>query len=168
MTRGRRQAVMLILALLTVGCDRVTKHLAVATLRGLPRQSFLGDTLRLEIADNPGAFLSLGAELPPAVRTLLFTIGTGIILAGLAVVGLRRRLPARVALGLAIAWAGGVSNLLDRATRGSVIDFLNVGIGPVRSGIFNVADVAILAGTLIALWRRTTPAVTFGPEGRRD
>jgi len=30
--------------------------------------------------------------------------------------------------------------------RGSVIDFVNVGVGPLRTGVFNVADVAIMAG----------------------
>ncbi len=34
---------------------------------------------------------------------------------------------------------------------GSVIDFLNIGIGPVRTGIFNVADVAIMVGIALLL-----------------
>ena len=37
--------------------------------------------------------------------------------------------------------AGALSNLIDRIAVGSVIDFLNVGIGPLRTGIFNLADV---------------------------
>jgi signal peptidase II len=49
-------------------------------------------------------------------------------------------------VGLALYLAGGASNLVDRVVRGSVIDFMNVGVGPLRTGIFNVADVAILAG----------------------
>jgi len=32
---------------------------------------------------------------------------------------------------------------------GTVIDFLNIGIGPWRTGIFNIADVAIMAGTVL-------------------
>ncbi|MGH7186149.1 MAG: signal peptidase II, partial [Pseudomonadota bacterium] len=35
---------------------------------------------------------------------------------------------------------------------GRVIDFLNVGLGPFRTGIFNVADVAIMAGVAILLF----------------
>ena len=35
---------------------------------------------------------------------------------------------------------------MDRLIHGSVVDFLNVGIGPVRTGVFNVADVAIMLG----------------------
>jgi len=53
--------------------------------------------------------------------------------------------------------AGGASNLVDRIAMGTVIDFLNIGFGPVRTGIFNVADVAIMAGIgllLLEHWRR--------------
>ena len=38
--------------------------------------------------------------------------------------------------------------------RGSVIDFLNVGVGPLRTGIFNVADMAILLGVGIFLFTK--------------
>jgi signal peptidase II len=58
--------------------------------------------------------------------------------------------------------AGGISNLVDRIALGRVIDFLNVGIGPFRTGIFNVADVAIMAGIAVLLvehWRRARATV---------
>ena len=46
--------------------------------------------------------------------------------------------------------AGGIGNLIDRATQnGLVTDFLNVGIGPVRTGIFNVADMAVTFGVIV-------------------
>jgi signal peptidase II len=45
----------------------------------------------------------------------------------------------------------GVSNLLDRIIHGAVVDFMNVGIGPLRTGIFNVADMAIVLGVGIVL-----------------
>jgi signal peptidase II len=55
-------------------------------------------------------------------------------------------------LGLAFLWAGGVSNLADRVARGGrVVDFLNVGVGPLRTGIFNVADMAIMLGVALVL-----------------
>ena len=46
----------------------------------------------------------------------------------------------------ALIVSGGASNLIDRVITGSVIDFLNVGIGPLRTGIFNAADVGIMVG----------------------
>jgi signal peptidase II len=42
------------------------------------------------------------------------------------------------------------------------VDFLNVGLGPVRTGIFNVADMAITAGAALlvagAWWRARSGA----------
>jgi signal peptidase II len=56
-----------------------------------------------------------------------------------------------VGVSVALIVGGGVSNLIDRMRYGGyVVDFLNVGIGPVRTGIFNVADMAIMVG--VVLW----------------
>ena len=60
------------------------------------------------------------------------------------------------AVGTCLYLAGGMSNLADRVIRGSVIDFLNIGLGPIRTGIFNVADVAIMLGVsliVVGLYR---------------
>ena len=51
----------------------------------------------------------------------------------------------------ALVFAGGIGNLIDRMRINAVIDFLNLGIGPVRTGIFNVADMAITAGFVMLL-----------------
>jgi hypothetical protein len=42
--------------------------------------------------------------------------------------------------------------------RGSVIDFMNVGLGSLRTGIFNVADVAILGGLGFLLFAHFKPS----------
>ena len=66
----------------TIGCDRVTKHMAATTLTEAPTQSFLADTVRLEYAENTGAFLGLGADWPPPLRTAIFGIGNGCYYSG--------------------------------------------------------------------------------------
>ncbi len=75
-----KRTALLLLITMTIGCDRVTKHYAASALVGEPGQSFLADTVRLEYAENTGGFLGLGADWPPAVRTGLFTVGTGLLL----------------------------------------------------------------------------------------
>ncbi len=70
----------------------------------------------------------------------------GLLLLVVTVVAMRSRWPRRSLVGVAILVAGGASNLLDRIAYGMVIDFMNVGIGPLRTGIFNVADMAIMLG----------------------
>jgi signal peptidase II len=137
---------LFLLAASIVGCDRATKHWAANSLAGTPGRSFLADTIRLEYYENTGAFLSLGAGLPPPIRTLLFTIGTALILLAAVAVAARLHWTGRPLIGLTLVFAGGASNWADRIARGAAVDFMNVGIGSLRTGIFNVADVAIMVG----------------------
>lgn len=141
--------VLLALVVTTIGCDQVSKHVASTHLMDGARQSYIGDSLRLEYSENTGAFLSLGAGLPWWARTALFSVGTAALLIGCVVVALTHRLKTVALLGVWLLFAGGLSNLVDRVMHGRVIDFLNVGIGPVRTGIFNVADVAITFGVAL-------------------
>lgn len=136
----------------TAGCDRVTKHLAVTALSGYPDQSYLADTVRLQYHENPGAFMSVGASWRPEWRAGVFQVGNGLFLIALGIAASRRTWSRVEACGLALFFAGALSNLLDRVAMGTVIDFLNIGIGPLRTGIFNVADVAIMAGIGCLLW----------------
>ena len=142
---------LLLLVGATIGCDRVTKHVAATTLSGSPGRSFLGNTVRLEYTENTGAFLGLGANWPSSLRVGVFTIGNALLLLVVVVAGIGRAWSRPALIGLALLFAGGASNLVDRALRGSVIDFMNVGLGPLRTGIFNVADVAILVGVSLVL-----------------
>ena len=114
--------------------------------------SYLDDTFRLQLSNNPGAFLSLGSELSPTLRSGLLCWGVAALLSGLLLFSLlskRTRLLQTVAIGLCVA--GGLSNLIDRVRFHGVIDFLNVGIGSVRTGIFNVADMFIVTGAILAI-----------------
>jgi signal peptidase II len=76
----------------------------------------------------------------------VFTIATGFALLALAIIAVRDQFAGPSSVGLVLFVAGGVSNWVDRLVRGSVVDFLNVGVGPLRTGVFNVADVAIMVG----------------------
>lgn len=144
-TWGLRLALLAIIVT-TIGCDQVTKHVASRSLMGGPPRSYLGNAVRLEYAENTGAFLSLGSELPLWARTVLFSAGPALALIAGFVAMLRHRWRRPALLGLCLAFAGGFSNLVDRVNHGRVVDFLNVGVGPVRTGIFNVADMAIIGG----------------------
>jgi signal peptidase II len=55
--------------------------------------------------------------------------------------------------------SGGVGNWIDRLTNdGRVTDFLNLGIGSLRTGIFNVADMVLMAGVALFLLGSRRPA----------
>jgi len=140
---------LLLLVLTTVGCDRVTKHAATTWLAGTPARSYLANTVRFEYAENPGAFLGLGTDLPPEIRSGALAVATLLIMAGVIVAAIRLHGTLLPLVGLSLIFAGGLSNGVDRVTRGRTVDFLNLGVGSLRTGIFNVADVAIMAGIAI-------------------
>jgi signal peptidase II len=132
----------------TVGCDQATKQLAISQLRDEPAQTFLGGILRLSFAENPGAFLGLGGSLSRPVQFWLLTAGVGLLLLSMLVyVVTSRQLRRLQVVAIALIAGGGVGNWIDRLmNEGRVVDFMNLGIGSLRTGIFNVADVAIMLG----------------------
>ena len=148
-----RLIALLGILLITGGCDQVSKHVARTGLRGQDAILLPGGFVRLSLAENPGAFLSLGAALPPVLRIGIITVGVSLGLLVLLIYMVRTpRLPALAFLGLSLVWAGGVSNLVDRVTRGGLVtDFLFLRAGPLHTGVFNVADMAVLAGALLVI-----------------
>jgi signal peptidase II len=142
-------AVMLVTCM---GCDQATKRLAEFALKDTHPVSFLGNTFRLEYTENPGAFLGMGGTLPDWQRWALLTlVSSGILVALTAFVCLKRDMRLLDIAGYALILAGGMSNMIDRILAGVVVDFLNVGIGTLRTGIFNVADMAIMLGLFVVI-----------------
>ena len=150
----KRTVLLGLLLAATAGCDRVTKHFAVTSLAGMPGQSYLGDTIRLDYYENAGGFLSTGATWRPRTRTIVFQLANGLFLFGTLIMAVRYQWSRLAGAGLVLFVAGGMSNLIDRVAVGSVIDFLNIGIGSFRTGIFNLADVAIMTGIALLLLER--------------
>lgn len=140
-----------LILLLCVALDQATKWLAKTYLAPDAFISMAGDIFRLQYAENTGAFLSLGSSLPHSWRHLAFTVFVGVfLLALLAYVLFNRALPSAYRAYLSLVCGGGLSNWTDRMVYdGHVVDFLNLGIGPVRTGIFNAADMAITTGAVL-------------------
>ena len=149
--RNAARFVLLLGILATIGCDQVTKHMATSTLAGMSGRSYLAGMVRLEYTENAGGFLGLGAGLAARAQTWLFTAANGLLLLGVIGVAIRQRWTGWPLVGAAGFVAGGASNWIDRFSRGSVVDFVIVRLGPIRTGIFNVADVAIMVGVVIFL-----------------
>jgi signal peptidase II len=163
MTMPRRFSLVFFLLALTIGVDQATKRMAIRFLKDGPAYTYLGDIFRLTYAENSGAFLSLGSQLPDNARFWVLTGGVGVLLLGLLVFSLiGKKLDGWQVAGYSVIAAGGISNWIDRATReGYVVDFMNMGIGKwVRTGVFNVADVAILVGIGLLLIFNKEPEKT--------
>jgi signal peptidase II len=135
--------------------DRIGKQLATKYLVGGESHSYLADTVRLEFTRNAGAILGLGSQLPEGLRNWLLPVLTAAVLILVLVLLVREPGFGLGAAGLSLAWGGGFANFIDRLVYGEVVDFFNLGIGEVRTGISNLADVAIMVGIpliLIGWW----------------
>ncbi len=141
-----------------IAFDHATKWVAIQYLRQPPFPwRSPGDLIRIQYAENTGAFLSLGATLSPTLRAWVMMGLNSVILACVAAwLIFGRSRPLVVPVSLAMILAGGLGNLIDRVFRnGHVVDFMNIGVNfgesSLRSGIFNVADLAIVFGLLLLL-----------------
>lgn len=160
----------LAILLLTIAGDQLTK--AVAQQKLSPNQPimFLNDVIVLIRTQNSGAILSLGANLSDQFRFLLFVVFAGIVLFALLFYTFTAydiTLIQRV--GLAFIGGGGLGNLMDRvANQGEVVDFIHLDLGFFKTGIFNLADVAIFLGIFLFLLfnrKHPTPKQLNSPLG---
>lgn len=130
-----------------VGCDRLTKNQAASHLKGQDPLSFLNGIFSLTYHENGGAMLNLGSNLPDSLRFFIFTVLIALALfSGLVYLFAKPMNRLSFTVGLVIL-AGGFGNLYDRAFyNGHVVDFIHLQFGSLQTGVFNVADVAIMAG----------------------
>lgn len=146
-----KAAIIMFVLVLSVVADQYSKVVARAALEGEPTRHYLGDTFRLTFIENHGAFLGLGGNLPPLARTLIFTVFVSVMLVGFLVwVWRTPEISTTSLVACSLVVGGGIGNLIDRvANNGGVADFMNMGIGGLRTGIFNVADLWIVIGVVL-------------------
>jgi len=146
--KKKRYRIITAIIMTIIFIDHITKIIAKATLRYSTPKIYLWDFFRFQYAENTGAMLGLGSSLPESVRFWLLTVLVGILLfVLLAYVLFGRHLSNLQIISLSLISGGGLSNFIDRIiNNGRVVDFMNMGIGWLRTGIFNVADVMIMIG----------------------
>jgi signal peptidase II len=162
MRKASRLLLVSVLLIACVGCDQISKQVVRKQLILAEPHSYLNDTVRVIYVENTGAFLGLGDSLPESVRTAFFQGGVGLIVLGLLwAAAFARDMNRWQIAALALLAAGGLGNLIDRVLYdGRVTDFLNLGVGTLRTGIFNIADVIEVIGVLVfaLAFRSAAPA----------
>ncbi len=156
-----RQKIVLfcLCSLLFIGCDQVTKNLAKDNLIEGVSTSYLNDIVRLIYVQNTGAALGLGDDLHPQLSFWLLSIFPLIVLSGLAFYAIKnaKTMRSMELLSFCLIFAGGIGNIIDRILYDRhVTDFLNVGFGDIRTGIFNFADMCVTSGVIGLLCLRLT------------
>ena len=144
---------IVITLLVNVGCDQATKVMARKHLKGKETIRVVGTVFILTYAENSGAFLSMGSGIPQPFKTIFLTVMPVLFLVGFTVYIFRtQKLTNIETVFLVSIIGGGVSNIFDRITHGGyVTDFMNFGIGGLRTGSLNVADLSIPFGLIFYL-----------------
>lgn len=155
-TARRNDLLMILTAVLLVVIDQLTKHWIVGYFTARPQRppiAVLGSLLDLEYVQNNGVAFSLLAG-----QTVLFVF-IALAIAVIATLYWRTRdtasLPLKLTFGLILG--GAVGNLLDRFTRGYVVDFIHFHLDAIgfNFAVFNVADSGITVGVFllaVLLW----------------
>jgi len=153
MTRKNQLILVTAVLLLNFGLDRVTKMLAVNYLQGRETLSYFYDTVVLRYTENTGAFLSLGAGWPDWLKyILLLAIPIAVCLYGLYYCAFKLT-DKNLIIAFVCVIGGGLGNLVDRLIYNfHVVDFLNFGIGSLRTGILNVADMSVTFAVIYLLF----------------
>ncbi len=147
-------------ATVVVGIDQLTKQLALDRLQDGPPHDVIEGVLRFRLTFNPGGAFGLFQDFAG-----VFLVATLVIVAGI-LIGVRNITDARWSPALGLVLGGGLGNGIDRLfrdTSGAVVDFIDLHVWPV----FNVADMAIVCGSLAILfigWRTEEPASKGGKE----
>lgn len=134
--------------LVGIGLDQITKSMARDLLIPGHVTTYVHGLIQLHYIENHGGFLGYLNAIPIAPRFWLLTIGVGFTLLAASVwLIFQESLTVLQRIVAALVLAGGTSNLLDRIFNdGGVIDFISIGTEPLKTGIFNLADVWILVG----------------------
>ncbi len=138
---------LLWLAVVVVVLDQITKQLVVRELAWFDVVPVI-DHLNLVHMRNTGAAFSMMSNAPPAMFVLLGTaVSVGIL------IWLRRNPQGQtiLATALTLIMGGALGNVIDRVTRGHVVDFIDFYVGSWHFAAFNVADTAISIGTALLI-----------------
>jgi signal peptidase II len=155
----RGLAVLAILMFIIAG-DQAAKNIAKTCLPKHTVIPVIGNLFILTYTENDGGFLSLGSTLPAAVKPVLLTFFPVLIMLALLLLVIRGYVIAEnMRSGKMAAFCcvigGGLGNIFDRlVNHGLVVDFMNFGIGNLRTGVLNVADLFITFGIVLLFFKR--------------
>jgi signal peptidase II len=166
-----RTILVLFVLALNIGCDQVSKSIVRHKIAYYDQIDFLHHHFTLSRVENSGAFLSLGDSLSGPLKAIFLNILPLVaILFGLYFILTKTNLNRVTLFAVILIVGGGIGNLYDRVVHGSVTDFMHINFVIFQTGVFNVADMSIMAGTFIILihaWVKRKPEVDteIAPQG---
>jgi signal peptidase II len=142
----------LILVLTIVAADQITKALVRRALELHDTIEVIPGFLNLTRVHNTGAAFGMFNAMDFPYKTAALTIVATVALAGVAWYAATVPPQDRLArLGVASILGGAIGNLIDRATVGFVLDYVDFHYAGWHFWAFNVADAAISIGVVLMI-----------------
>ena len=139
----------LLVAVIAIGADQVTKWWILASVMDPPRIINVTPFFNVVLVWNRGiSFGMFSNESMAGVWILSFL---ALIIVGFLFNWLRKAESKRVAISLGLIIGGALGNVIDRAVHSAVLDFLDFYIGSVRWPAFNAADSFITVGAILLI-----------------
>ena len=143
---------ILALVLLNIGCDQISKEVVRTNVSRQDYIPLIENHFILTNVENTGAMLGFGQNFPPFLKVILLQgLPLLVLLLLLYRTLTKTNLNPWMVIGFAFVIGGGIGNLIDRIFYGSVTDFFQIRLGIFRTGIFNMADVAVTLGVILIL-----------------
>jgi signal peptidase II len=146
--------------------DRLTKWLIETHVSLRDTHVIIPGFFNIIHSRNPGAAFSLFANANATWRTVLLV---GFASVALVIMGgmlwNASRLDRFTRWGLPLIFGGAVGNVFDRIVQGTVTDFLDFHAGEYYWPAFNVADSAIVVGSLLLIFDLVRPKRVPGRSG---
>ena len=131
--------------------DQATKLFVQAHMALYESIAIVPNYLDITYTLNPGAAFSMLSDAQPWVRTAFLLTMASVAIVVLTVFLIRAERVSINSVGFALILGGATGNLMDRAMRGRVVDFVRVHYYDLNYPVFNVADSAITIGVALIL-----------------
>lgn len=152
MNKNKYMSVLiLIMPLLLVAVDQLTKYYIVNTFALHTGEAFINNFFSFYYTQNTGSAFSFLADKSWGIYVLS---GVSTLLAVVVFVFLIKSVKVNeylVACSLSLLFAGAIGNLIDRFRLHYVVDFIRFDFGPYTFPIFNVADICAVLGTFMLI-----------------
>jgi signal peptidase II len=144
--------ISLLIILSNISCDQITKDQARENISEKEVINVLDDNFILTKVENTGAALSLGENLNPTMKILVLQMLPILMLVFMFIYIIREPKVSKLNLiAFSFIIGGGIGNIYDRILYGSVTDFMYLEYESFHTGIFNMADVSVVVGSILML-----------------
>lgn len=140
---------MFIAALIIVIIDQLTKKWAIQALKNQGSKVIIKNFFELTYVENRGAAFGVLSD-----RRIFFIIITTVVVVVLVgyIFKNHKIMSSLEKISMSLILAGALGNFIDRLLNGYVVDLFSLRFGNYYFPVFNVADIAIVLGTLLLVY----------------